>query len=58
MSEGRRGHRPPLTMTHVAQVTLVESTEGAPSTASDVKQAPLALVAKEQTEAPCKGVVY
>ena len=48
MPEGRRGRRPPLPATNVAQVTHVESTEGAPSTASDA----------EHTEAPGKGVVY
>jgi hypothetical protein len=58
MSEGRRGRRPPLPATNVAQVTPVESTEGAPSTASDVEQVPRALGEEEQTEAPGKGVVY
>ena len=58
MSEGRRGRRPPLTTTNVAQVTHVASTEGAPSTALDAKQVPRALVEVEQTEASGKGVVY
>ena len=58
MSEGRRGRRPPLPASNVVQVTLVESTEGAPSTASNVEQVPRALVEEEHTEAPGKGVVY
>ena len=58
MSEGRRGRRPPLPAKNVAQVTPIESTEGASSTASDVEQGPRALVEEEETEAPGKGVVY
>ena len=58
MSEGRKGRRPPLPATHVAQVTPVESTEGATSTALDVEQVPRAPFEEEQTEAPSKRVVY
>ena len=58
MSEGRRGRRPPLLSTNIAQVTHVESTEGSPSTASDVEQVPRALVEEEHTEAPSKSVMY
>ena len=58
MSEERRDRRPPLSASNYAQVTYVESTEGAPSTASDVGHVPRAHVEEEQTEAPCQGVFY
>lgn len=56
MSEGRRGRRPPLPPSSVV-VIPVENAEGAPSTASDDEEVPLAHVDGEQTEPSGKGAV-
>ncbi len=58
MSEERRGRRPPLQASSVAQATYVESPDGAPSIVREVENVPLAPVDGDQSHASRKGMIF